>query len=55
MGLQLEVRLALADLDWLSDSKRKNSSVKALEQDAKNSGYLLVASKAEHLQASLSQ
>ena len=55
VGLRLEVRLALADLDWLSDSKHKNSSVMALEQDAKNSGYLLVASRAEHLQASLSQ
>jgi len=55
VGLQLEVRLALADLDSLSDSKRKDSSVTALEQDAKNSGYLLVASKAKHLQASRSQ
>jgi hypothetical protein len=55
VGLQLEVRLALADLDSLSDSKRKDSSVTALEQDAKNSGYLLVASKAKHLQASRSE
>jgi len=55
VGLQLEVRLALADLYSHSDSKRKDSSVTALQQDAKNSGYLLIASKAKHLQDSLSQ
>ena len=55
VGLQLEVRLALAELDSLGDSKGKSSSATLLEQDARNSGYLLVASKAEHLQASRPQ
>jgi class 3 adenylate cyclase/tetratricopeptide (TPR) repeat protein len=51
VGLQLEIRLALAELDSLGDSKGKNSSATTLGQDARKSGYLLVASKAERLQA----
>jgi hypothetical protein len=45
----------LAELDSLGDSKGKSSSATLLEQDARNSGYLLVASKVEHLQASRPQ
>lgn len=55
VGLQFEIRLALAELDALSESKQKKASVASLEQDAKHSGYLLVATKAGHLQESRSR
>jgi eukaryotic-like serine/threonine-protein kinase len=55
VGLQLDIRLALAEIDALSEPKRKKTSVTELQRDARNSGYLLVASKAEHLQASPAQ
>jgi hypothetical protein len=54
VALQLEIRLALAEIDF-SESKQKKASVTVLEQDARNSGYLLVASKAAHLQPSRSR
>jgi class 3 adenylate cyclase/tetratricopeptide (TPR) repeat protein len=55
VGLQLEIRLALAEIDASSESKQKKASATALEHDARNSGYLLVATKAGHLQASRSR
>ncbi len=55
VGLQLEVRLALAEIEGTTDSRSKGASLAALERDAKNSGYLLVATKAEHLQTSPSR
>jgi class 3 adenylate cyclase/tetratricopeptide (TPR) repeat protein len=47
--LQYEIRLALAEIDARSDSKTKGASLAALEHDARNSGYLLVAAKTEHM------
>jgi tetratricopeptide (TPR) repeat protein len=55
VALQLDIRLALAEIDALSEPKRKRASLAELQQDARNSGYLLVATKAERLQASRSQ
>ena len=52
VGLQLEIRLALAEFEVLSDSKSKGASLATLEHDARTSGYVLVATKAERLQTS---
>lgn len=52
VGLQLEIRLALAELEVPSGSKPKEVSLATLELDARNLGYLLVATKAERLQSS---
>jgi class 3 adenylate cyclase/tetratricopeptide (TPR) repeat protein len=51
VGLQFDTRLALAEITAPSDSKSKVALLAALDQDAKNSGYLLVAGKAELLRA----
>ena len=40
------------NIDALSEPKRKKASVTEFQQDARNSGYLLVATNAERLQAS---
>jgi class 3 adenylate cyclase/tetratricopeptide (TPR) repeat protein len=55
VSLQFETRLALAEISSTADSKSKKAVTTALEQDARNSGYLLVATKAERLQASQSR
>jgi tetratricopeptide (TPR) repeat protein len=55
LGLQLEIRLASAEIDVPSHSKSRGEFLAALEHDARNSGYLLVAAKAEHLQTSPSR
>ena len=52
VGLQFEARLALAEIENASDLKSKGAQLAALKQDAKNSGYLLVAGKAERLKTS---
>ncbi len=56
VGLQFEVRLALAEIEAPPDSKSppqsKGATLVALETEARNSGYVLVATKAAHLQAS---
>jgi class 3 adenylate cyclase/tetratricopeptide (TPR) repeat protein len=49
VGLQFETRLALAEIEAASDSKSKPAFLAALENDARNSGYMLMASKAGHL------
>jgi tetratricopeptide (TPR) repeat protein/TolB-like protein len=48
---EFDVRLASAKIKATSDPKSAAASLKDLDHDAKASGYLLVASKAEHLQA----
>jgi len=55
VALQLETRLALAEIDPASDSKSEGALLTKIATDARNSGYLFVAAKAEHLQASLSR
>lgn len=55
VGLQFEIRLALAETETPSDSKSKGALLAALDTDARNSGYALVATKAEHLQKSSSR
>lgn len=52
VGLQFEARLALAEIEAPSDSKSKGALLAALQTDARNSGYVLVATKAERLQNS---
>jgi tetratricopeptide (TPR) repeat protein len=49
VALQYEIRLASAEIEAAPDSKSKGASLAALERDAKYSGYLLVATKAQHL------
>jgi class 3 adenylate cyclase/tetratricopeptide (TPR) repeat protein len=49
VGAQLDIRLALAEIEAPSDSNSKRASLTALGRDATNSGYKLVAAKAEHL------
>jgi hypothetical protein len=39
----------LAEIEAASDSKSKPAFLAALENDARNSGYMLMASKAGHL------
>ena len=55
VALQYEIRLALAEIEAPSDSKSKGQLLAALEHDARNSGYSLVATKASHLQKSQSR
>jgi class 3 adenylate cyclase/tetratricopeptide (TPR) repeat protein len=55
VGLQFETRLALAEIAAPSDAKSKGALLAEIEQDAKNSGYLLVAGKAERLKTSPSR
>lgn len=61
VGLDFESRLALAEIESPSISKSssptrsKDAPLAALESDARNSGYLLVAAKAEHFQPSPQQ
>jgi tetratricopeptide (TPR) repeat protein len=55
VGLQFEIRLALSEIQAPSDTKSKEAFFTALERDARNSGYVLVATKAEHLKSSQSQ
>lgn len=52
VGLQFEIRIALAEIEASSDLISEDPSLAALVGDATNSGYLLIASKAEHLQTS---
>jgi class 3 adenylate cyclase/tetratricopeptide (TPR) repeat protein len=52
MGLQFDTRLALAEIAASSDSKSKETLLVALDQDARNSGYLLAATKAKRLRSS---
>ena len=56
MGLQFEIRLAQAEIEAPSDVKlpaqSKGARLVELESDAKNSGYLLIATQAEHLGSS---
>jgi eukaryotic-like serine/threonine-protein kinase len=54
VGLQLEIRLVLAELQAPSDSKSRGASLVTLEHDAKTFGYVLVAKKAEILRTSTS-
>lgn len=49
VGLELEARLASAALD--SHSQSNKAALAALQDDARASGYLLVAAKAQHLLA----
>jgi tetratricopeptide (TPR) repeat protein len=51
MGSQFDVRLASAEIKAESDPKSAAASLRDLDHDAKASGYLLVAAKAEHLEA----
>jgi class 3 adenylate cyclase/tetratricopeptide (TPR) repeat protein len=55
VGLQFEIRLALAENAAPADLKSKGALLAALDQDARNSGYLLVAGKAERFKTSPSQ
>jgi tetratricopeptide (TPR) repeat protein len=48
-GVQLEIRLAQAEIELKSDAAAARPGLQALEQDAKTSGYLLIAAKAERL------
>ncbi len=51
VGLQLEIRLALAEIEVSSGTKPNGVAfLTALENDARDSGYLLIATKAHHLQ-----
>jgi eukaryotic-like serine/threonine-protein kinase len=50
MGSQFDVRLASAEIRAESDPKSAAASLRDLDHDAKASGYLLVAAKAENLQ-----
>jgi tetratricopeptide (TPR) repeat protein/TolB-like protein len=50
VGLQLEVRLALAQMRGSGDRNSRGVVLTSLREDAKNSGYLLIASKAQRLQ-----
>jgi len=52
LGLQFEVRLALAEINSSANSKANGTFLTALQQDAKNSGFLAVAAKAERLKTS---
>jgi class 3 adenylate cyclase/tetratricopeptide (TPR) repeat protein len=52
VGLQLETRLALAEFVEPPEAKLKAEILTAVARDARNSGYLLFATKAEHLQMS---
>ena len=52
VGLQFDTRLALTEIAAPSDAKSKGALLAALGQDAKNSGYLLVAGKADRLRTS---
>jgi tetratricopeptide (TPR) repeat protein len=51
LGLQFEIRLAEAEIKRSSDPQAAGLSLKSLDRDAKASGFLLFATKAEHLQA----
>jgi class 3 adenylate cyclase/tetratricopeptide (TPR) repeat protein/TolB-like protein len=50
VGLQFEVRLALAEIEVSSNSKSKGEFLTTLQHDARNSGYLLIAGKAQRFQ-----
>ncbi len=52
-GLQFEIKLALAEMQMDQNSKANRAPLIALQREAKQSGYLLIASKAERLNASL--
>jgi tetratricopeptide (TPR) repeat protein len=47
---QLDIRLALAEIELSSDAASARAELASLEQDARNSGYLLIAAKAAGLQ-----
>jgi tetratricopeptide (TPR) repeat protein len=47
---QLDVRLALAEIELSSDAPSGRAHLQSLEQEARDSGYLLVARKAARLQ-----
>jgi tetratricopeptide (TPR) repeat protein/tRNA A-37 threonylcarbamoyl transferase component Bud32 len=49
-GAQLDIRLALAEIERSSDTASARAQLASLEQDARNSGYLLIAAKAARLQ-----
>jgi tetratricopeptide (TPR) repeat protein/TolB-like protein len=51
VGSQFELRLASAEIRAQSDPKSAAASIRDLDHDAKASGYLLFAAKAEHLRA----
>jgi len=48
-GVQLDIRLAQAEIELKSDAAAARARLQSLEQDAKTSGYLLIAAKAERL------
>jgi eukaryotic-like serine/threonine-protein kinase len=49
-GAQLDIRLALAEIERSSHATSARAQTGSLEQDARNSGYLLIAAKAARLQ-----
>jgi class 3 adenylate cyclase/tetratricopeptide (TPR) repeat protein len=55
VSLEFEVRLAVAELNARADSKSNGTLLTTLQSDAKNSGFLLVASKVERLKTSRKQ
>jgi eukaryotic-like serine/threonine-protein kinase len=52
VGLQFDTRLASAEIAAPSDANSKGALLAEIERDAKNSGYLLVAGKANRLKTS---
>jgi tetratricopeptide (TPR) repeat protein len=51
-GAQLDIRLALAEIELTSDVPSARAQLQSLQKDATKSGYLLVAAKAARLQQS---
>jgi tetratricopeptide (TPR) repeat protein len=49
-GAQLDVRLALAEIELPSDAASARAQLRSIEQDATSSGYLLIAGKAARLE-----
>jgi tetratricopeptide (TPR) repeat protein len=49
-GAQLDIRLALAEIELPSDAASARAHLRVIEQDAINSGYLLIAGKAARLE-----
>jgi len=49
LGSEFEIRLAAAEIKATSDAQSAGVSLKVLDHDAKASGYLLFAARAENL------
>jgi tetratricopeptide (TPR) repeat protein len=49
-GAQLDIRLALAEIELSSDAASARAQLRSIEQDAIHSGYLLIAGKAARLE-----